>query len=275
MKLSPLTMTLFPTVIATAISLLAIVLPSHAQTNDESQNQEPKKRSIFLKGSIQHSTKVEPLDSSIQAGALVNAVALKKLTPNNVWYKIPNWLAGNWKMTHTTTFFRKDLVSGSESFDTSLRAFKLDTSGGLQVDSKGGIWDLAGHGGTNLGTGDDYLNYQYIRTVDPISVTDKQVVLRYFGTMVYVNRSTNRIAIAEQVESLNTYTRVSDTVVKVVSSNKVFDRDGVEESLYKNLSYKSRASNFSPLNQVGSTNLRSMFCEYLDSHGMSNLKPPN
>lgn len=260
----------------TAFASLLFVLCCSASAfaqNEIGQTPQATKRQVFLKGSIQHSEKVEPLDNSIQAGSVFNASALKKLTPNNIWYKIPSWLAGHWKTTHTTTFFRKNLVNGAESFETNLRPFSLGGSGGLQRDAKGEIWDLAGHGGTNLGTSDEYLNVQLIRTVEPISVTDSQVVLRYFGTMIYISRKTNRIVIAEQVESLNTYTKVSNDVVKMVSSNKVFDRDGVADSLYKNLSYKTRTAAFRPVNLLGSTNLKAMFSEYLDSHGMSSLKP--
>lgn len=232
------------------------------------------KSKIFLKGSIEHSAKVEPLGNSFQAGSIFDTSTLKQMTPNNVWYQIPQWMGGEWKHTHTTTYFRQDLLSGKERFDTSTHAFSIGSTGGVQRDAKGNIWETAGTGYTNVGKSEGYTIVQLIRTADPVEVTSAKVTLRFFGTMIQVDGATNKIQCSSQIESINTYTKAGDGIIKVNSSNKVFSDEGIALRMYKNLSYETRLSPFQPTNVDHSgKNYRRLFLEYLDSHGLSSLKP--
>lgn len=233
---------------------------------------QPKHSKLLLKGGLTHSQQVEPIESSLRAGATFNTATLKSIQQTDLWYRLPPWMSGQWKQSHNTTFFRKDLRTGVENFDTRISAFSIGRGGGKQIDRKGQIWDLAS-GGSNIGKADDFVNYQFVKSVEPELSTDKEVVIRFLGTMIYVDRRTNKIIQSDQVESINTYTKAGSDVLKIVSSNKTFDKDGEAIRLYKNLSYMTKTAPFQLINTWKGRDMKASFCKFLDAVDMANLKP--
>lgn len=226
----------------------------------------------MLKASISHSVKLSPLSEGFRAGAQFDFNELKRSVNGNEWYQIPSWAAGRWKQTTSTTFFRKDLRTGSSNFTPNTHRFVLSGEHGLQRDRLGNIWDMIGPG-ANKGEGDEYWVIQIIDRVEPIFIDQKEMVLKYTGKSIRVSKSTRRIRVAEQLECITTSTSQSSTLLKDVSDIKSFDEDGEPIYLVKCLSFDKKESNFSPVDVQRGIDVHRRFIEYLKSNNLSALIP--
>ena len=242
----------------------------------------------LLLGGIEHSDKLRPLEPGLRAGAQFDLVRLKSLTPNNNWYKIPTWNAGNWHTETNTSFHtRKYQVDSWENYLTSIGIRQSSSNKdlweqatftarsnervGFQRDRSGQIWEFAYQNYVNEVEGDECIFVHFVREHTPIEITNDKVVIRYVGTECAVSKSSHRIGVARQKESINTYTSAGGNLLRCNYSVKTFDQDGKPERLADGIAMEIRTKLFEPRNLYEGQDMVKLFSEYLQSHGMEDL----
>lgn len=229
----------------------------------------------MLQGRVEHSVNLPPIDQSFKSGSKLDIGRLKKLTPNNYWYRIPNWSAGTWKTDNETTFYKYDYQSQSRSFAIDPFGARGAETWGFQQDRLGQIWEYAYSSYVTVTDTDNALVVHIVKEHEPITISAREVVFRFRGIDCYVSKETARIEATVQKESLQTYTSAGGNLMKCISSIKTFDESGRPARLSKSVSFRSRILPFEPCNDYHGQKLRPLFEEYLNSHGMSDCLPRN
>lgn len=226
-----------------------------------------------LIGAIEHSALLPPVPAHLRAGTEVNIAKLKKLEPDNQWFKIPLWYAGSWETRRHTIYYQKALDTGAESFPLNSHfALGAETSG-FQRDRAGAIWEFAyGEYISILDLADGY-ELQLVHFREPLEIADNKLMMLFRAHTIFVSSSDNKIQHTKQVESIQTYTPAGNGLIRVDASVKTFNEAGKPVRLTKILAFKRQTQPFQPRDRRQGRNMRKLFDEYLESHGMNELRP--
>lgn len=245
----------------------------------------------LLKGKVEHSQSLSPVDSSLRAGAQYDLTRLKALSANNLWYRIPAWSAGSWHKETCTTVHRRKFKSDANYYSVVLARYGLgprekmddwetntytarsDETWGFQKDRNGEIWQFAYNNYQTLTEGERSYAVSLVKDVEVIDISDSKVVLKFVSTKLLIDKYSRQIGIARQTESIQTYTTAGGNLRRVVSSVRSFDEDGQPEAESKVISLQLRTKAFDPWNVYEGRDMRALFAEYLVSHGMKDLVP--
>ena len=83
---------------------------SSQPVNPDSITQSPKAQ--FLKGEIEHQEKLPAIDPRLRIGKKFHPAKLTALTPNNEWFVVPSWFAGEWHQDEQTIVLLKNYRTG-------------------------------------------------------------------------------------------------------------------------------------------------------------------
>lgn len=228
---------------------------------------------LKLYGGVQHSNALAPVPGEYRTGSVLNVKRLKALTPNNYWYKIPSWYAGTWESKNHTTYYEKNLSTGFESFPIdNTFAFGTETCG-FQKDRSGQIWEYAYGKYLSVSRLEGGYVVSLVSEHEPLSLNEEEVVMRFRSRSFIVSEYSAKILRVCQRESIQTYTSVGDGVKKVDASIKEFDEDGRATRLYKVMAYKRRRQPFHCWDSYEGMNMKKLFLEYLETHGMKDRCP--
>ena len=226
----------------------------------------------MLQGGVSHSQELPALPKQFKVGATYQDEPQQQAKEDG-WYWIPSWLAGDWRRDEETIVSEYDYMTGEGShIPHTIMATEL-AQFGQQRDSQGGIWHcrLASGGLADCGS---YFSVAQIQKQEPVSVTKDRVVIKDVFTELRVNKDTHAIIDSVQAESITEYFPMKEGVLKVTSSVKIFDEQGIAKKLQNNVSTTVRTKPFLPTNFYKDKNLRASFKRYLESHNRSNLIPP-
>lgn len=106
---------------------------------------------------------------------------------------------------------------------------------------------------------------------EPVEVSDSKVVMLYRGRSCLVEAISRIVVNTDQTESIQTYTPAGNGLTRVDASIKSFDQDGKATSISKVFALRKRTSEFEPWDRMRGQDLRKLFNEYLESHGMREL----
>lgn len=230
------------------------------------------KKPVKLFGIVEHSPELPPVPAHLKAGATINVAKLKALTPNNQWFRIPAWFAGTWETRNHTTYYTQSLITGSESFPSDRQFAVGSGTAGFQKDRKGDIWEFAYGEYLSIWKLDGGYDLHLVHYREPTEVTNNKVVMMFRSHQCLITAYTHRVLRTQQTESIQTYTPVGNGVVRVDASVKAFDEDGKPVRLSKILAYKRRKVPFQPWDKMDGRDMRKLFNEYLESHGLSDLR---
>jgi hypothetical protein len=223
--------------------------------------------SIVLKGQIEHSDKLEPVNQALAPGAVFDEKNLGPLpdpTEANRWYKVPGWLAGSWHKDSQTDYYRYDFVNKSTDIATHVTEARSDGRWGTQQDPQGQVWQFdPAPFVTRVDAGDEMV-VQLVSHSDPIDSSDQQFIRRSIDTQVRVDKQTNVIRTVECGEQITSYLPEIEGLVKRESSSKVFDRFGQPMILGKSFSYEKLIAPFAPQDEYKGKDLRELFKQFLD-----------
>jgi len=223
--------------------------------------------SIVLKGQIEHSDKLEPVNQALAPGAvfdLENLGPLPDPTIANRWYKVPAWLAGSWHKDSQTDYYRYDFVTKATDITTHVAEARSDGKWGTQQDPQGQVWQFDPAPFVSKVDAGEELVVQLVSHSDPIESGDQQFIRRSIDTQVRVDKQTNVIRSVQCGEQITSYLPESDGLVKRESSSKVFDRFGQPMVLGKSFSYEKRIAPFAAQNEYQGKDLRELFQQFLD-----------
>ncbi len=224
----------------------------------------------MLKGSIEHSEKLEPVPSDLKAGANFNFNNLPPANVNVIWYQIPTWLSG--------TFYRKYvtiLESSQPKVDPpGLKLAEQTNHYGAQLDNNGDVWDcvcLPKY--RSINSDNQTCN---IQTYDMkiIQSNNENVIKEARAREVYYDSYSNQIIKTLQYESITIITKVNSHKIKINSSTKFYTDQGLPYAEDKRVSTMKRLETFRPQNiALNGINLRADFRAFLIKNNLLNLLP--
>lgn len=223
--------------------------------------------SVMLKGEVEHSDKLEPVNASLAPGSVFDEKNLGPLpdpTEANRWYKVPIWLAGTWHKDSQTDYYRYNFVDKTTDIATHVVEARSDGRWGTQQDQQGQVWQFdPAPFITRVDSGEDVV-VQLVSRSDPLESSDQQFIRRSIDTQLHVDKQTNVIKSVECGEIITNYLPENDGLVKRETSSKVFDRFGQPMVLGKSFMYEKRIAPFSPQDQYQGKDMRELFKQFLE-----------
>lgn len=228
---------------------------------------------LILTGGIEHSEKLDPVPPQLQTGAIFTPQAIPQLQPNNEWYWIPMWYAGQKHADYEVVLQDYDFRSGQSITPNRTIINRQDIAIGFQPDKNGQIWEFKRAPYQTVVDRGAFSQTMFVRIRDPLQVTANQVTIRLVQTSVMVDKQSQRILKTEQQEQINVYVPTAPGTVTVQTSIKSFGSDGlplVQETSTRQI--VDRAP-FQPVDFYAGRDMRLLFREFMISHGYGNLLP--
>jgi hypothetical protein len=208
----------------------------------------------------------------LQAGATFNEKDAVVST-NNVWYRIPNFLAGGWQCSEKTVTSSVNLSTGKSNYEPRTEEFISQLHLGFQQDNTGAYWQFenAPFLGHSIGP-NDVVHYSYVQLLQPISCSEKKLVRRSVLTKAQVNGD-QVVQTSQQSELIQSITPIEPGTVRQDTFARMLNSQG--RAVWQNTSTVvfSRTKPYKPIDFSQGRNMKEMFRQYLESHGMANLVP--
>jgi hypothetical protein len=234
---------------------------------------QPAHAQMVLHGRIEHSDSLPPVDASLRPGVAIDTTKLKALTPNNLWYRIPAWAAGTWHFEKQTNYFHYTYQTNDKLYLQDTFMARSDETRGWQKDFQGQIWEYCYNNYITETERNDAWSYHLVKYFEPLDVSEQSMTLKFVSTGILVDKTYQIIRCSSQTEAIQVYTPCAPGLIKVQLSIKSFDEEGKPIRMAKGLCYQMRVAPFSPWNVYRGKNMRALFAEYLQTHGMTNLIP--
>jgi hypothetical protein len=216
--------------------------------------------------------KLPPVPKFLQAGATFNDKEAA-LLPDNVWYRIPDFAAGNWECSEKTITSSVNLLTGKGNFDVKTEEFISELHFGFQQDKKGAFWQFQvdpfmGH---SIGP-NDVVHYSYVQLIEPISCSENRFVRRCVLTKVEVNDS-QLVLSSQQSELIQSLTPLGQDKIREDTLARTFDAMGRPKWQSTSTVVYSMTRPYTAINRKDGKDMREMFRQYLESHNSTNLVP--
>jgi len=233
---------------------------------------ETKDGKTVLKLGVEHSSSLSAIPDSLQAGSLFNDKLLNEGSDKLIWYRIPKWLAGQWRRGMETTVFTQDYQSGYT--DRNQRTFMSEQVAdfGVQQDRSGGIWNcnLSSRGVSDRGS---YRSIALVQTKEPVVSTDKEVIFREVFTVLNVQKQSNLITDSFMIESLTRHRPRPDGSLDTVMSVKIYNAGGTPRQVQENIAHERRVSPLVVVDNYKGRDIKANFIDFLREKNMSELIP--
>lgn len=225
---------------------------------------------ITLSGGVDHAKQLKPIVPSLRAGAKFNPSLMKRLAPQDYWYRIPNWLGGIWQRNQQNLLKQKNLTLKAKLTSTLLAPPRLGLfksqvryRWGYQYDRMGNIWNYVRFPYIARVHGANTYTVQVVRKAVPVRISDKIVVLKFLSSNHRIDLRSNIIVSSEQSEALSMYALFKPNVLYARYSTKKFDSDGKPVSIQESESYIPQIEKFYPENFKDGKDLRLSLRNYL------------
>ncbi len=201
----------------------------------------------------------------------VATALLRKEIPQNVWFKIPAWLAGNWLEQEATVTWSRDEIT--KRVDNAPRPEKNVTSGNFgyfpTVDQN--FWwqfaDSEYWGKSEKQTCTSWFFHQYIA---PVDTNGQSMSIKRISIEFDVDLNSNKILQVYQRQDLVTDIQITDSLVQEVDYGRRFDFHGkaiCSFHLTSNLKIASMAC-VNPNTTPSGRNPTELILAYLQDRGM-------
>lgn len=225
----------------------------------------PSSQAVVLKAEIEHSEAMAPVGEKLSPGSTFDERNLPGIDTSgqNNWYRIPRWLAGVWHKESQVDYYRYNYRSRQEDNSIHNVLARSDGYWGMQMDSDGGIWEFNPAPYVDTVDGGTEEIVQYIRSSEPVEVSDSRFVNSTVDTQIRLDKATRKILSVQTGEQVTVYIPVSANVIKRDTSSKVFDSAGQPVILGKSYAYEKRVADFQVRDQMNGKNLKALFGRFL------------
>lgn len=257
--------------LAVAALLIGCTLSAAAAVAQDAAVNAPVRAPI--QGGIQLDETLPGLPGPFKVGDRFEEPELQGLTPDNIWFAIPAWLAGKWHGDVKTVDYAESFRTGVKNVPHLTLSQPLDTVHGHQRDRTGQIWDFIE---IPRWASDGRLpRTRYLRLLreEPLQSDSSQVVLKDLHNQMLVNSDSHLILSSIQVEQIGTYTPLQDGLVKVEASLKNYDDAGNPIMLQRQSMLLQRTAPYEDIDSLHGLDLKRMFIEYLKKIGRQDLLP--
>lgn len=213
---------------------------------DQSQP-EPTK----LSTRISHSESFPPLPPDLCPGASwdENKVLDPAAKSENLWYKVPQWICGEFSYGTMVHYYLKNLETGEEiPVNKTSQPLLHGRNRGILVDKEGNAWQKA-YGGGISDPSAPKTNIEHEKFDDELVgfiLGPDQYTENSAGIEFYVDRTTNKILQVQRWQRIREFTFKDGSVMANVSEQK-YTFDGKAFSLEKSRGHMIRRSEFKPL----------------------------
>ncbi len=245
------------------------IMDNSAQSNPAA----PAPPLVLHGGAIVHAEALAPVEPQLQAGAVFNEQSLPKLQPNNDWYWIPSWFAGQKHLDSETILQDYNFQTGQTITPNRTVMNRQDLSIGFQQDRNGQIWEFKRAPYTTTAEGARSFTTMLVRNRDPLQVDQNRVVLRLVETSIIVDKKSRRIIKTMQEEQINTYVPAGPGTINLQTSIKSFGADGRPQVQETSMRVVTQSAPFQPVNSYQGLDLRSMFRDFMIAKGYGKLLP--
>ncbi|HEY9755334.1 MAG TPA: hypothetical protein V6C97_09240 [Oculatellaceae cyanobacterium] len=215
--------------------------------------------------------KVPPVPKFLQAGATFSEKADAVSAPENVWYRIPNFLAAHWQSTEKTVTSSLNLLTGKGDSNARTEKFISEMHQGSQQDNTGAYWQFANAPflGHSIGP-HDVVHYSFVQLIEPVSCSDQRFVRRSILTKAQVNGA-QVVQTSQQVELIQSLTPLAPGLIREDTFGRTFDSQGRAIGQTTSTVVFSMTRPYSPVNRKDGKDMKEMFRQFLENHDMANL----
>jgi hypothetical protein len=183
--------------------------------------------------------------SSAQSNSSVQKNGGSTISPNEIRFKIPAWMAGVWQRSDSNELSRVSLPSGKQLKAAGHNVAGVRDAFGTYRDETGQIWQVFDPrkvtGSIDRGTA---IDFSTVTSYNIITGGSDAPIVAVRATHVIVSKSTHRVVSSYQDEELNTYSKTLDGRLRTESSVKVFDAKGKPKLLTTALSMEVQIAPF-------------------------------
>jgi len=264
------------TILAPAIALSLACIRANCESEQQRSTDTPKqtpKTGYFLRGSVEHQESMPAVQDDLQPGKTYQEANVEQVIPADKWYRVPDWLAGDWHNDTRTNYYWQDLTTGDIDHSVKDIVSRGDETIGWQPDRDGNIWQYQSAPYSHRTEGEDTYVVHQIKSYEPVEMQENKFVDRSVSVQINVKRRTGKILWVAQVEQLHIYTPMSPTEVRREDSSKVFDMNGQPLRLEKAYEIETQTTKFRPVNFYHGKNVKQLFADWLATNGMNDLIP--
>lgn len=220
-----------------------------------------------LKMRIARNEEFPPLPAFLHPGSVWDESKVIDPTASgeNLWYKVPKWIAGEFSYGPITNYSKKNLVTGAEmELDSPKPGLERGRIRGILVDKAGNIWQKA-YGGS-IGSGrsepeERRITYRrYDDELTGIIVSPNDYVENSAGIEFYIDHSTDKIFQVLRWQRIRNFSFKNGEVLVDLSELK-FDLNGKPLMEFKDRAKMIRRQDFQPLTPGGHSRVVSSYEE--------------
>jgi hypothetical protein len=261
--------------------LFAVAQASSTSTNSttstglDSQTGTVKKP--ILQGGVNHAEELPALEDSLRPGRVFSddlLIAAGTAT-DNLWFYIPAWFAGSRHAEDCLIVYRYDYKTGKTTTPMQKQLNRQDSTSGYLQDKNGGIWDYHAIPSIQHVESDLVNAILYVKKITPVMGNEERIVLKYEELSISVNKHSNKILQVLQQEQINTITSPVPGTLHMDISVKCFDFDGNPIRIEQSVMTLKMTKPFVRKDTYNGTDLKPLFRDYLISHHLENLVPPD
>lgn len=222
---------------------------------------------------IEHVEVLPAVSQDLRPGKRFSLQALENEQPSNEWVKIPDWMAGTWRLNRETAVMMRDFKRNTVNTEPYSYNARHDFQYGMQQDRTGGIWHFIGtpyHSKTSMAEFDEYhlVRSKVFNRADDQALTFTSVmtvVRTYIG---------HQIKESYQSESITSYSPdPNGGFVNLSASTKSFDAQGQPLRQTDNVARIKQIKPFIEVKTYHGQDMRERFREFLIAKGLTNLLP--
>ena len=150
---------------------------------------------------LQGSASVESHIERLVPGVTFVVSELGPMHTKRCWYQIPAWFAGTW---------HREVQFADSQWGSMPSLSKRDRIRGMQIDMRGRIWHACDEPSYVIVDAGNFLDYKLVESIEPIDVSESQVVLRYLTRCFTVAKKNNKIVAVYRTNDTHIYTPSSD-----------------------------------------------------------------
>ena len=218
-----------------------------------------------LKARIEHSKQIEPIAPQLRAGSQFNRQNLPKEYSHSKWFKIPRWMAGEWR--RQKVFIRENgrLVRSQKDVRTHRYGF--------QTDSRGNVWHWVRTPHPTIAEQTDTISYFLIRDEQLVARRKNQVSIQIVWTTWVINKSSRVIEKVVQGVQVDTYKPKGDGALWAESHVANYNQDG-KLLIRQNWCWQDDLMvYYEPQDQFEGANVKLLFNDYLKRQNLGQLSP--
>ena len=218
-----------------------------------------------LKAVIQHSSEVKPVSPRLRAGSQFNQENLPRQFTKSKWFKIPRWMAGEWR--RQAVYIRKNGVLQQSQKDIRQHRY------GFQTDQEGNVWHWVRTPHRTVSEQTRTISYFLIRDEELVASSPDKVSIKITWTTWVVNKHTGIIDSVIQGVQVDTYRPKGEGALQADSHVANYNQDGKLLVRQDWCWQDDMMVYYEPVDSYEGVDVKRLFSDFLRSQNLAKLLP--